>query len=184
MKTVADDEAAVIGRASAGDRTAFAQLVRTYQSTVRNQLRRLTRGDHARADDLAQEAFVDAWRNLPGYRAEARFSSWLYRIAYHRFLMDQRRHQDTEELQDDTIDRLASTRPADDRQALRMDIERALDRLPDGERIALIHCYFLDLAHDEAAALMGIPLGTLKTHILRGKARLRTTLSAWEARAA
>jgi RNA polymerase sigma-70 factor (ECF subfamily) len=61
----------------AGDPNAFGELVRRYQSPVRSFLRRLTRGDEALADDLAQETFLRAWRKLETFRAEARFSSWL-----------------------------------------------------------------------------------------------------------
>ena len=63
------------------DRHAFAELVRRHQSAVRATLRRLTAGNHALADDLAQETFVLACRNLKSFRQEARFSTWLFRIA-------------------------------------------------------------------------------------------------------
>jgi len=65
-----------------GDRRAFEHLVRRHQGMVRAQLRRLLHGDGIAADDLAQETFMQAWRNLDQFRGEARFSSWLYRIAY------------------------------------------------------------------------------------------------------
>jgi RNA polymerase sigma-70 factor (ECF subfamily) len=61
-------------------------------------------------------------------------------------------------------------------------MERALARLPEDERHALLHCYHLDLSHEEAALAMGVPLGTLKSQIARGKARLRDWLSAWAPR--
>jgi len=63
--------------------------------------------------------------------------------------------------------------------ALQRDVERALDRLPEPERAALIHCFQLDLSHAEAAEVLGWPLGTLKSHVARGKARLRVHLGAW-----
>src|SRR5471030_3541500 len=79
-----------LARARQGDRLAFACLVRAHQSRVRLQLRRLTRGDTALADDLAQEAFVQAWLHLSDFRGDARLATWLYRIAYRRFLMQLR----------------------------------------------------------------------------------------------
>lgn len=175
-------EAGLLSLAMAGDRMAFAALVRKHQSMVRNQLRRLTRGDAALADDLSQDAFIQAWRHLASYRGHARFSTWLYRIAYNRFLMHARGRKDTLSLDAEDAPEQAADPDAlhtEARPAMRLDVERALQQLPEQERIAIIHCYHLDLSHDEAAAVLGIPLGTLKSHVLRGKARLRELLAAW-----
>src|SRR4249920_1543523 len=76
------------------DRHAFSELVRRYQSAVRSTLRRLTAGNHALADDLAQETFLLAYRNLKSFRQEARFSTWLYRIATNAFLADARKRKE------------------------------------------------------------------------------------------
>src|ERR1043166_3753674 len=73
------------------DRHAFGELVRRHQSAVRASLRKLTAGNHALADDLAQETFLLAYRNLKSFRQEAKFSTWLYRIAYNAFLADLRK---------------------------------------------------------------------------------------------
>src|SRR5512140_1092049 len=78
------------------DRHAFSELVRRYQSGVRATLRRLTAGNHALADDLAQETFLLAYRNLKSFRQEARFSTWLYRIATNAFLADARKRKEEE----------------------------------------------------------------------------------------
>src|SRR5262245_5424028 len=72
------------------DRNAFAELVRRNQSAVRGLLRKLTAGDHGRADDLAQETFLRAYRGLGTYRGDTRLTSWLFGIAYRAFLSDQR----------------------------------------------------------------------------------------------
>lgn len=83
---------ALVARALLGhDPRAFEQLVRRHQGLVRAQLRRLLHGDAAAADDLAQETFVLAWRKLDQFRGEARFSTWLYRIAYACFLQARRK---------------------------------------------------------------------------------------------
>src|SRR5689334_9775379 len=76
------------------DRHAFSELVRRYQSAVRATLRRLTVGDHGLADDLAQETFLLAYRNLRAFRQEARFSTWLYRIATNAFLAHKRKRSE------------------------------------------------------------------------------------------
>jgi DNA-directed RNA polymerase specialized sigma24 family protein len=76
------EEDRLVARAAAGDGSAFADLVRAHQGYLRKLLGRVCRGDQARADDLAQEAFVRAWRALPKFRGEARFRTWLTRLAY------------------------------------------------------------------------------------------------------
>src|SRR5512142_414239 len=118
------------------DRHAFSELVRRHQSAVRACLRKLTAGNHALADDLAQETFMLAYRNLKAFRQEARFSTWLYRIATNAFLADARKRK--EELLGDRDLGLAAD---DDSEApphgeaagdhargaaLRLDMERAL----------------------------------------------------------
>ena len=161
------------------DRNAFAELARRHQSAVRNLLRRLTRNDAALADDLAQETFILVYRNLRQFRGDARFSTWIYRIAYNAFLAHARSQHPTEELPEHLPDEDAPRRVASGASALRIDLERALDRLSAGERNAIIHCYYQDLSHEEAASVLGCPLGTVKTNILRGKQKLKAMLAAW-----
>lgn len=179
MSDADGSEADLCRRAGAGERGAFAELVRLHQAAVRQQLRRLTRGDAALADDLAQESFIQAWTHLGDFRGQARFASWLYRIAYHRFLMHARSHHATLTLPDDEAPELAPAAPLEPARALRLDMEGALSRLPEVQRVALIHCYYLDLTHEEAAQVLDLPLGSLKSQVARGKARLRELLSAW-----
>ena len=125
------DHALVARVLLADDRRAFEQLVRRHQGLVRAQLRRLVHGDHAEADDLAQEAFIMAWRKLHQFRGEARFSTWLYRIAYSCFLQARRKHSFAgEDIEGDSIDRQASPRETPE---LRFDIERAMQRLSASE---------------------------------------------------
>lgn len=164
------------------DRRAFAQLVERHQSQVRTVLRRLTRGDIALSDDLAQETFVLAWRNLSRFRFEAKFSTWLYRIAFNAWQSEARRKR---EVQLD-LDPDEAPPPGSDISvempdvASRIDLERAMEVLSDGERAALAACYYADLSHEEAAAALGLPLGTVKTHILRAKAKLKARLTGKE----
>ena len=161
------------------DRRAFGVLVERHQSRVRTVLRRLTRGDAALADDLAQETFVLAWRNLKSFRFEARFSTWIYRIAFNAWQSEARKRREVSlELDDDVLaagdDSSAHEMPD---IAARVDLERALATLSDGERAAIAACYYADLSHEEAAAALGMPLGTVKTHVLRAKAKLRARLA-------
>jgi RNA polymerase sigma-70 factor, ECF subfamily len=165
------------------DRHAFGELVRRHQSAVRASLRRLTGGNHALADDLAQDTFLLAYRNLRSFRQEARFSTWLYRIAYNAFLADARKMkelplpEDTEgqDIAPADTDAMPVARGA----ALKVDLERAMVVLSEAERAAIVQCYHNDLSHEEAAYVLGCPVGTVKTHILRAKQKLKTRLSGW-----
>lgn len=159
------------------DRRAFEQLMRRHQGMVRAQLRRLLQGDDAKADDLAQETFLLAWRKLPQFRGEARFSTWLYRIAYSCFLQARRKRASVaEQIDGDALDQRTSPRDAVE---LRLDIERAMRRLSATEQMVLLHVVQLGLSHDEAAYVLKMPLGTVKSHTKRGKAKLRALLADW-----
>lgn len=157
---------------------AFEQLLRRHQGMVRAQLRRLLHGDDAGADDLAQETFLLAWRKLDQFRGDARFSTWLYRIAYTCFLQAGRKKAGT--LEDaDGGENEASTAPVQSID-LQMDLARAMRRLSPAEQAVLLHCVQLGLSHEEAAYVLSMPLGTVKTHATRGKAKLQNWLSIWQ----
>jgi len=172
------DRALVARALLTNDTRAFEQLLRRHQGMVRAQLRRLLHGDHARADDLAQETFLLAWRKLDQFRGDARFSTWLYRIAYTCFLQARR----TRSLSADEIGDGQSAEPLPALQAfdLQFDIARAMQRLSSDEQRVLLHCVQLGLSHDEAAYVLAMPLGTVKSHMLRGKAKLRALLAEWQ----
>jgi RNA polymerase sigma-70 factor (ECF subfamily) len=135
------------------DRDAFAEIVRRHQSQVRTVLRRLTRGDNALADDLAQETFILAWRNLRHFRFEARFSTWVYRIAFNAWQTEARKRREVLlDADDDERPALEVAAPESGVDvASRLDLERAMTVLSDGERAAIGACYYADLSHEEAA---------------------------------
>ena len=181
-------DAQLIARCIVGDdRHAFAELVKRHQSGVRACLRKLTAGHHALADDLAQETFVLAWRNLKSFRQEARFSTWLYRIATNCWLAHTRKRREEllgdrdAERVDDAGDAPGGAHDADHARdtTMKIDLERAMARLSEAERAAIVQCYHNDLSHEEAAYVLGCPVGTVKTHILRGKQKLKAALAAW-----
>ncbi len=164
-------DAELAARVVAGDdRHAFAALVRRHQSAVRSVLRRLCAGDAALADDLAQETFVRAWKGLRSWRGGARFSTWLHRIAVNVWLSRARRAPPP------VPDEAGTQAPADGPVEARLDLERAFAVLRPEERVALALAYAQDLTHEEAAEAAGWPVGTLKTHLLRGKEKLRQRL--------
>lgn len=165
-----------VARAAAGDAKAFASLVHAHQAYLRKLLGRVCRGDQGRADDLAQEAFIRAWRALPGFRGDARFRTWLTRLAYSS-LSAERPGLPPAEAEDGLDAADSDFAPGVDR---RIDLERAMAGLSEPQRHALLLTYGADLSHAEAAEVLAWPLGTLKTQVLRAKARLREQLSSWE----
>ncbi len=171
-------DADLIARVLSGeDRHAFSELVRRHQSPVRAFLTRMTRGDTHRADDLSQETFLKAWQKLNTFRGDARFSTWLFGIAFNEFRNAGRARNEI------AADDLANPPPesqtaaTDARSRLRLDLTEALKRLNSSERAAILLCCQNGLSHEEAAQVLSCPLGTVKTNILRGKETLRRQLS-------
>ena len=165
-----NDAASAERRAATGDVAAFGALVRQHQSSVRGFLRRLTRGNHALADDLAQDTFLEAHRKIAQFQGHGSFTGWLYAIAWSRFLMENRKRK-LEPL-DHMDERVA---PECD-PAIKLDLEKAMAMLRAPERSALTLCFALGMPHEEAATVMGVPLGTLKSHVARGREKLKILL--------
>ena len=159
------------------DHHAFAELVRNHQSTVRGLLRNLTRADVALADDLSQETFLRAYKNIRSFRGEAKFSTWLYRIAYNCFREDARKRKELVGIDESQLEAQPDPQTVD--PALRQDLMHALQLLPLHERSAVLLCCQNGLSHDEASRVLDIPLGTVKTNVLRGREKLKKTLAAW-----
>ena len=160
------------------DSNAFAELVRRHQSTLRASLRKMTRGHFELADDIAQETFILAWKNIRHFRFEAKFSTWLYRIAFNAWQSEMRKKHEL--LMDD--DKMPEPEPLESEAVhtgMRRDLARAMAGLTDGEQNAILQCYYNDLSHDEAAYVLGIPLGTVKTNILKAKEKMRAKLAAY-----
>jgi len=159
------------------DQNAFGELVRRHQSAVRGLLRQLTRTDVALADDLAQQTFLRAYKNIRSFRGEARFSTWLYRIAYNCFREDARRRKELVGIDEEQLQTQHDPQVAD--PALRHDLMRALNLLPLNERSAVLLCCQNGLSHAEASRVLDIPLGTVKTNVLRGREKLKRMLADW-----
>ncbi len=160
------------------DHHAFSELVKRHQSAVRGLLRQLTRTDTALADDLAQETFLKAYKNIRSFRGEARFSTWLYRIAYNCFREDARRRKELVGIDETRLEAEPDPQTVD--PALRHDLMHALSLLPLHERTAVVLCCQNGLSHDEASRVLEIPLGTVKTNVLRGREKLKKMLAMWE----
>jgi len=166
-----DQDAVLAGRAAAGDAAAFTALVRAHEGAVRRFLARLTRGDGA--DDLAQEAFLRAWRRAGDYRGAGSYRGWLMRIAWTAFL-DARKSAGRREDREMAVLQQESPRNPD----AAIDLGRALAGLGTRERAAALLCFGEGCSHAEAAQIMGLPLGTLKSILARARAALVARLEA------
>lgn len=167
----ADEDDRLAARAARGDAPAFTQLVRRHEGRVRAFLHRLCRRTDL-ADDLAQETFLQAWRKAGAYRGEGRYRAWLLGIAWRRFL-SQARKTGREADQDEAA--LAQATAVSD-PAAGLDIEAALARLSPIERGAALLCFAEGCSHAEAALVLNVPLGTLKSAAARARARLTAQL--------
>jgi len=169
-----DDEARLIAAARKGDSRAYAALVDAHQQAVRGFLRRFT-GHWADADDIAQEAFVTAWTKLARFEGRSSFRSWVSGIGF-RIARDARRSHGRSAVRDaDWLaeqDEADASAPIEDRIAL----TRAMADLPDEQRAAVALCLGEGFSHSEAAAILKQPLGTVKSHVTRGRERLLRAL--------
>ena len=171
-----DDELEWVSRAGAGDAEAFRCLVERHRDRVYGLALRIV-GSAPEAEEVAQDCFVRAWRALPRFRGESRFSTWLHRIVIRRALdysaaLNARRGR---EIGLDAAEHLAATgagsaeATSDDSRRL----ERLMARLPDIQRAVLALFYYEDRSVEEVARTLGIPTGTVKTHLHRARAELR-----------
>lgn len=168
-------EAALIVACQARDQAAFGELVKRRQGWARALLRRMCQS-HAEADDLAQEAFIKAWDRMRDLETPAAFPGWFRRIAVTTFLMAKRRQKAVfEEITDASP--LASEESTPEAAAgAKLDLEKALARLSDAERLCVTLNHGEGLSHSEIVEITGLPLGTVKSHVLRGTDKLRRLL--------
>ncbi len=154
--------------AARGDTAAFETLVRRHERVVRGFLARLAGSD--RADDLAQETFLTAWTKAAAFAGQGRYRGWLLRIGWTSFLMDNRGRSRRLPAYSGSG---AAPEPAAGGDAERdLIVEDALARLGEADRAAVVLCLVLGHSHGEAAAILDMPLGTLKTRVARGSRQL------------
>ena len=172
--TVCEDHQLVARVVSGQDSNAFGELVRRHQSHVRNFLRKLT-GDYTLADDLAQDAFMHAWDKLQTYSGKGSFIGWMLKVAYTTFLQSKRKSKRYAEILEEAgqvadIEERKSTVPVDEVS----DLDRFLAVLTEEERAVMLMSYACGLSHREISEATGMPVGTVKSVIFRGKERIRT----------
>jgi RNA polymerase sigma-70 factor (ECF subfamily) len=180
---VSVDDRVLVRRAQRGDQEAFAKLVTRHQRYVYNLAYRLLR-EADEAEDLAQEAFLRAWRGLGNFRGEARFTTWLYRIVtnlcYSRLTSLRRQLLDTG---GDDVDALASPSSQDPPAAIeaaerRAFLHRQIGALPDKYQLVVTLFYLQEFSYQEIAQVLNLPLGTVKTHLFRARERLKRQIEA------
>lgn len=167
-------EGMIVSFARTGDRSAFAELVRRRQSSIRNLMRRCCR-DVTLADDLAQQVFLQVWLKIRTLKQADAFGAWLKRLAITVWLQHARKNdplQGADELTEVNFAQHDST-------SLGMDLDQALATLSSTVRLCVVLSYQAGMSHAEIAGAMELPLGTVKSHILRGTKRLQQILAAY-----
>ncbi|MBX3476414.1 MAG: sigma-70 family RNA polymerase sigma factor [Brevundimonas sp.] len=155
--------------AAAGGRREFGELVRRHGSAVRGLLRRMG-AEPALADDVAQDAFLQAFEKSAEFRGDGPFAGWVKRIAARLYL--KRRAKEARYTAQSEVEEAA---PAVDSVG-HMDLDQALKALSEPERLCVSLCHGAGLSHPEIAAAMNLPLGTVKSHVKRGLDKLRARL--------
>lgn len=164
-----------------GSTAAFETLYRNHVGNVYGLCLRMT-ANRAIAEDCTQEAFIQAWRSLPGFEGRSAFGTWLHRIAVNAVLAEGRRRR--ERLGEDaSADEMATAMadPATGDEGAVLDLEQAIGVLPVGARQALVLVALYGYTHDEAAAMLGIASGTCKSQLHRARELLGERLAAQEA---
>jgi len=163
------DDAALVAAARAGSDAAFARIVDRYQAPVRAFLRRVC-CDASDADDLAQDVFVDAWSGLRMLSNPARLKSWLFGIAWRRAKGRARSMARTRTRE--TAWQAMRDQVETPEAELALAMQQALARLSPDQRAAVALCLAGGWSHADAADVLALPLGTVKSHVTRGRARL------------
>jgi len=180
----------LIAKVVAGDEFAYGTLVERYRDFVYTIAVRVV-GNDDDAEDVAQEAFVRAYRALPKFRGDSKFSSWLYRITTNRALTHLKRkkrraaegivdidagpHIEAEAVDDGRRDDESPENLVRDEE-FRREVRNAVAQLPEQYRVVVTLFYLEERSYKEVAATLGIPMGTLKTHLHRARALLRDIL--------
>ena len=174
------DQEHIIARARRGDADAFEQLVAAYRNQVFRLALRMC-GNEADADEVAQEAFLSAWKGLPNFRGESRFSTWLYQLTTHAAIDLMRREKRQAAAEDIDEITTADDGPSPQQQVERAETQReirsALMQLPEEYRQVLLLRFMQELSYEEIGRALKLPVGTVKSRLNRAKAQLKDILS-------
>src|SRR5579863_8991126 len=181
------DDVLLVTASKRGDQDAFAQLVQRHQRRVFNLVFRMLQ-DYEEANEVTQETFLAAWQGLSTFRGDARFSTWLYRIAYNCSLKQLELHKRDRTIQAaiqaeqmvnvDRIDERANA--ALDAQDCQRAVREQLSNLPAKYRIVLVLRHLQEMTYEEMAEILSMPIGTIKIHLFRARNLLKERLEVFE----
>lgn len=173
-----DGDHALALAAAGGDAAAFEALYRRHSARVHGVVLRLAGWQRARAEDLVQDAFLQAWRTLPQWRGDAAFGTWLHRLAVNTALMDLRARRARPELDGDDGDALDALPSLDSgqRAAIGLDLDRAVASLPPRARAVLVLHDVEGWTHQEIGEALDMAVGSSKSQLHRARGLLRARL--------
>ncbi len=179
------DDTQLVQASRQGGQDAFALLVQRHQRRVFTMVLRMLQDDEE-ASEITQEAFFAAWQGLPSFRGEARFATWLYRIAYNCSLRQLERRKRERSLQavmqaEQVPEGMNKEKQAEDSRELRdrqAMVREQLEQLPPQYRSVLILRHLQDLTYEEMAEVLSMPVDTIKTHLFQARNLLKQRLLA------
>jgi RNA polymerase sigma-70 factor, ECF subfamily len=183
---VEQDDLLLVAASKNGDQEAFAQLVQRYQRLVFNLVYRMLQ-QYEEATEITQETFLAAWQGLPSFRGDARFPTWLYRIAYNCSLKQlELRKRDRALLVALEAEKTLGNANDEQREHAELDardrqllVQEHLSHLPTKYRIVLILRHLQDMTYEEMAEILTMPIGTIKTHLFRARNLLKERLQSF-----
>ncbi|GCE04261.1 RNA polymerase sigma factor [Dictyobacter aurantiacus] len=177
------DDVALVIASQSGDQDAFAVLVQRHQRRVFNLVYRMLQ-QYDEANEVTQETFLAAWQGLRSFRRDARFTTWLHRIAYNCALkqLEQRKKDSALQvaMQAEAVDsdeRIGAELEAHDRQAI---VREHISTLPAKYRVVLVLRHLQEMTYEEMAEILTMPIGTIKTHLFRARNLLKERLEAFD----
>lgn len=174
------DDAYLVRRAQEGYLDAYAELVDRYSGLAYRVALRVV-GNHHDAEDVAQEALVGAWQQLPNFRAQSTFSTWLYRIVTHRALNRvQRQHPGSSlDVIGDVADACAGPAARLERDLMKDAVTDAIQALPPAQRITVVLHHLEGLSYAEVAAVTDSSVAAVRSHLFRARRTLGVALQQW-----
>jgi RNA polymerase sigma-70 factor (ECF subfamily) len=174
-----DDGSTAVARAASGDRHAFEHVYRTHLNHVFSLCVRMT-GDRARAEELTQDVFVRVWEKLPSFRGESAFSTWLHRLTVNVVLnerrVDGRERSRNVSSDDDDESAPPAGSTSQPMHAEKLDLERAIAKLPKGARKVFVLHDVEGFTHEEIGSMLGVTSGGCKAQLHRARLLLREAL--------